>query len=31
MLHHGDEEPFCGVFLGERREGMFACRLMQER
>ena len=19
MLHHGDEEPFCGVFLAEKR------------
>jgi len=27
MLHHGDEEPFCGVFLAERREGVFTCRL----
>ena len=27
MFHHGDEEPFCGVFLGEKREGVFSCRL----
>ena len=27
MFHHGDEEPFCGVFLGEKREGVFTCRL----
>jgi peptide-methionine (R)-S-oxide reductase len=27
MLHHGDEEPVCGVFLAEKREGVFTCRL----
>ena len=27
MLHHGDEEPFCGIFLAEKREGVFTCRL----
>ena len=27
VLHHGDEEPFCGVFLAEKREGVFTCRL----
>jgi peptide-methionine (R)-S-oxide reductase len=27
MLHHGDEEPFCGIFLSEKREGVFTCRL----
>jgi peptide-methionine (R)-S-oxide reductase len=27
MVHHGDEEPFCGVFLAEKREGVFTCRL----
>jgi peptide-methionine (R)-S-oxide reductase len=27
MLHHGDEESFCGVFLVEKREGVFTCRL----
>jgi peptide-methionine (R)-S-oxide reductase len=27
MLHHGDEAPFCGVFLAEKRDGVFTCRL----
>jgi peptide-methionine (R)-S-oxide reductase len=27
MLRHGDEEPFCGVFLAEKRQGVFTCRL----
>jgi peptide-methionine (R)-S-oxide reductase len=27
MLQHGDEEPFCGVFLAEKRVGVFTCRL----
>jgi len=27
MLHHGDEAPFCGVLLAEKREGVFTCRL----
>ena len=27
MLHHGDEAPFCGVFLTEKREGIYTCRL----
>jgi peptide-methionine (R)-S-oxide reductase len=27
MLHHGDEAPFCGVFLNEKREGVYTCRL----
>jgi peptide-methionine (R)-S-oxide reductase len=27
MLHHGDEAPFCGVFLGEKRAGVYTCRL----
>src|SRR5215469_10855653 len=27
MLHHGDEKPFCGVLLAEKREGVFTCRL----
>ena len=27
MLHHGDEAPFCGVFLKEKREGVYSCRL----
>ena len=24
---HGTEAPFCGVFLDEKREGLFTCRL----
>jgi peptide-methionine (R)-S-oxide reductase len=27
MLNHGDEAPFCGVFLNEKREGVYSCRL----
>jgi len=27
MLSHGDEDPFCGVFLSEKREGIYTCRL----
>jgi peptide-methionine (R)-S-oxide reductase len=27
MLNHGDEAPFCGVFLNEKREGVYTCRL----
>jgi len=27
MLRHGDEVPFCGVFLTEKREGIYTCRL----
>ena len=27
MLNHGDEEAFCGVFLSEKREGIYTCRL----
>ena len=27
MLHHADEAPFCGVFVGEKREGVYTCRL----
>ena len=27
MLHHGDETPFCGALLAEKREGVFTCRL----
>jgi hypothetical protein len=23
ILHHGDEEPYCGVFLAEKRDGVF--------
>jgi peptide-methionine (R)-S-oxide reductase len=27
LLEHGTEAPFCGVFLDEKREGMYTCRL----
>jgi peptide-methionine (R)-S-oxide reductase len=27
LLEHGTEAPFCGVFLDEKREGLFTCRL----
>jgi peptide-methionine (R)-S-oxide reductase len=27
LLHHGTESPFCGVFLNEKRAGVFCCRL----
>jgi len=27
LLHHGTEVPFCGVFLDEKRPGVFTCRL----
>lgn len=27
LLEHGTEAPFCGVFLGEKRAGVFTCRL----
>jgi peptide-methionine (R)-S-oxide reductase len=27
LLDHGEEEPFCGVFLGEKRSGTYTCRL----
>ena len=27
LLRHGTEAPFCGVFLDEKRPGVFACRL----
>jgi peptide-methionine (R)-S-oxide reductase len=26
LLEHGTEAPFCGVFLDEKREGLFVCR-----
>ena len=26
LLEHGTEAPFCGTFLGEKREGVFTCR-----
>jgi peptide-methionine (R)-S-oxide reductase len=27
LLEHGEEAPFCGVFLNEKREGLYTCRL----
>jgi peptide-methionine (R)-S-oxide reductase len=27
LLDHGEEAPFCGVFLMEKREGVYTCRL----
>jgi peptide-methionine (R)-S-oxide reductase len=27
LLEHGTEAPFCGVFLNEKRPGIFTCRL----
>ena len=27
LLDHGEEAPFCGVFLFEKREGVYTCRL----
>ena len=27
LLSHGTEAPFCGVLLGEKRQGAFCCRL----
>jgi peptide-methionine (R)-S-oxide reductase len=27
LLDHGEEAPFCGVFLTEKREGLYTCRL----
>ena len=27
LLEHGTESPFCGVFLHEKREGVYTCRL----
>lgn len=27
LLEHGTEAPFCGVFLNEKREGVYTCRL----
>ena len=27
LLAHGEEAPFCGVFLNEKREGVYACKL----
>ena len=27
LLEHGTEAPFCGVFLEEKRPGVYTCRL----
>ena len=27
LLEHGTEAPFCGVFLDEKRAGVYTCRL----
>ena len=27
LLEHGTEAPFCGVFLTEKRAGVYACRM----
>ena len=27
LLEHGTEAPFCGVFLTEKRDGLYCCRL----
>lgn len=27
LLDHGEEAPFCGIFLTEKREGVYTCRL----
>jgi len=27
LLQHGTEAPFCGLFLGEKRAGVYTCRL----
>ena len=27
LLEHGTEAPFCGVFLTEKRDGVYCCRL----
>ena len=27
LLQHGTEAPFCGAFLDDRRDGVYACRL----
>ncbi|MEA3002391.1 MAG: peptide-methionine (R)-S-oxide reductase [Sphingomonadales bacterium] len=27
LLDHGEETPFCGIFLTEKRDGVYACRL----
>jgi peptide-methionine (R)-S-oxide reductase len=27
LLDHGEEAPFCGIFLTEKRDGIYTCRL----
>ena len=27
LLDHGTEAPFCGIFLDEKRPGIFTCKL----
>ena len=27
LLEHGTERPFCGIFLDEKRAGVYTCRL----
>lgn len=27
LLDHGEEAPFCGIFLTEKRKGLYSCRL----
>lgn len=27
LLDHGEEAPFCGIFLTEKRDGTYTCRL----
>ncbi len=27
LLDHGEEAPFCGIFLTEKRAGLYTCRL----
>lgn len=27
LLDHGEEAPFCGIFLSEKRDGTYGCRL----
>src|SRR5215216_4838536 len=27
LLEHGTEAPFCGIFLDEKRPGVYTCRL----
>jgi peptide-methionine (R)-S-oxide reductase len=27
LRDHGEEAPFCGIFLTEKREGLYTCRL----